>query len=297
VFKRLSGPVLASPTLSVVDGKGRPAPGRVSDLLPAGLPDLFEDDQLVLLGRYAGARPLGFVLSGNYLGLSRSFGFQFNLDDATAMNSFVPRLWASRKIGALVDEIRQSGADVHGAGAGVAGDPRTRELVEEVVRLSREFGILTEYTSFLAMEGTDLSNKDQVLAQASRNFNDRAVNTRSGMGAVNQSVNANFMAGQAVMNLGNAYVDENLNRVSVANVQQVNDLAFFGNNGRWVDSRVAGDARAAKPVRTVEFGSPEYRRIMDRLARENRQGVFMLRGDVIVRVDGETVLIKAPAHP
>ena len=33
-----------------------------------------------------------------------------------------------------------------------------KELVDEIVRLSVEFGILTEYTSFLATEGTDLGN-------------------------------------------------------------------------------------------------------------------------------------------
>ena len=34
-------------------------------------------------------------------------------------------------------------------------DPRLKELTDEIVRISTEFGILTEYTAFLAREGTD----------------------------------------------------------------------------------------------------------------------------------------------
>jgi len=296
VFKRLFGPVLASPALEVVDEKGKPTEGRVRELLPVNLPDLFEDDQLVLLGKYTGDEPLGFMITGNYLGRNRKFKFDFDLDDATTRNSFVPRLWASRKIAMLVDAIRQSGADVLSAGGhlSVVGDPRVKELVDEVVRLSREFGILTEYTSFLATEGTDLSNHDQVLAQATHNFEARAINTRSGMAAVNQSFNNDFMATQSVLNTRNAYVDPNLNRVSITNVQQVNDLSFFNRRGQWVDSRVVHENGAAAHAKEVEFGSPEFRELMSRLSRENRQGVFMLRGDVLMQVDGETVLIKAP---
>src|SRR5262249_12931057 len=53
-------------------------------------------------------------------------------------NSFIPRLWASRKIGYLLEEIR-----LHGESA---------ELKDEVIRLSKEHGILTPYTAFLVEE-------------------------------------------------------------------------------------------------------------------------------------------------
>ena len=53
-------------------------------------------------------------------------------------NAFISRLWATRKIGYLLDEIRLRG--------------ESSELKDEVVRLSREFGILTPYTSMLVLE-------------------------------------------------------------------------------------------------------------------------------------------------
>ena len=51
---------------------------------------------------------------------------------------------------------RAAGAEGSAAqfGSKRAPTPVKGELVEEIVRLSTEFGILTEYTAFLAREGT-----------------------------------------------------------------------------------------------------------------------------------------------
>ena len=92
-----------------------------------------------------------FRLQGCCHGRPRTFQFSFQLDHATTKNGFVPRLWASRKIAALIEEIRQAGADVSPpvGRARAKSDPRMKELVNEIVRLSVEFGILTEYTAFI----------------------------------------------------------------------------------------------------------------------------------------------------
>ena len=201
VFKRLAGPVLAGTTINAMGKDGNPARGRVMDMLPTTLPDLFDGDQLVLLGRYVGDEPVTFQISGNYLGKDKAFKFTFKPDKATTRNAFVPRLWASRKIGDLVDAIRQLGAD-HGAIPGAAPppdattDPRLKELIDEVVRLSTEFGILTEYTAFLAREGTDLAKKDAVFRLTLDNFVDRAWNCRSGVASLNQEENYKFQKNQ-----------------------------------------------------------------------------------------------------
>jgi Ca-activated chloride channel family protein len=300
VFKRLAGPVLADPQLDVTDDEDSPPGARVADLCPAKVPDLFEDDQLVLLGRYKGEKPVTFVLSGNYLGRKRTFRFKFDLAGATTRNAFVPRLWASRKIAVLLDAIRQMGAAAPAAGVPVTAvsmnDPRLKELVDEVVRLSTEFGILTEYTAFLAREGTDLSRKDEVLAEAVRNFNGRAIQTRSGLASVNQEFNNDSQRRQGQLNYRNGYWDENMNRVEVSRVQQVNDRAFYNRNGRWVDSRVVEREAEARPARVIEFGSEEYQRLVQALAGENRNGIVSLQGDILMVVDGQTVLVKGPGQ-
>jgi len=150
------------------------------------------------------------------------------------------------------------------------------------VRLGTRFGILTEYTAFLAREGTDLSRPDEVLAQA------------AGWGAVNQSLNNESQIRQRVLNPRNAYVDQNLERVEVATVQQVNDRAFFRRGARWVDGRLVAREEQAHPARVVEFGSDEFQRLLRRLAASGRQGSVALRGEILMEVDGETLLLRNP---
>ena len=53
----VTGPVLADPELEIVQN-GSPAIGRTRDILPDKLPDLFEGDQLLLLGQYVGDKPI-----------------------------------------------------------------------------------------------------------------------------------------------------------------------------------------------------------------------------------------------
>jgi Ca-activated chloride channel family protein len=295
VFKRLAGPVLAAPELSAVGADGKPDPGRVADVIPNRLPDLFEGDQLVVLGRYVRSEPLAFQMTGNYRGRKRTFEFSFTTDKATTRNGFVPRLWASRQIGVLVDAIRQSGANGAPAQTGSAApfDPKVKELIDEVVRLSTEFGILTEYTAFLAKEGTDLTQRVQVLQEAVWNFDNRAIRVRSGIDSANQEMNSISQQRQYRLNYRNDYFDANLNRVSISNVQQVNDLAFYRRGDRWVDSRIVAQS-AMKPPRVIAFGSEEFNQLVARLAEQGRQGSVSLRGDTLLVVDGEPVLVKQP---
>jgi Ca-activated chloride channel family protein len=297
VYRRLFGPVLAEPELRAVDAQGEPTTRRVADLLPATLPDLFEGDQLVLLGRYTGQEPLHFRLKGAFHDKPRTFKFDFQLDKATAKNGFVPRLWASRKIAMLVDEIRQSGAGPSRPSVlsnVKPADPRMKELVDEIVRLSTEFGVLTEYTAFLAREGTDLSRRDAVLREANQNFYARAQQTRSGIGAVNQAFNYNVQRAQVSQNRRNEFLDQNMNRVQTTRVQQMNDRGFFQQGNRWIDGSVINARREAQPDRTVTIGSPEFMEIVDRLVRDNRQGVLSMSGEIVVNIDGRTVLITTP---
>lgn len=294
VFKRLSGPVLADPQLAISNADRQPAPDRVRELFPAELPDLFLGDQLVLLGRYRGEEPILFHLSGNYLGTTRRFEFSFSPQKATTQNAFVPRLWASRKIGMLVDAIRKLGADL-----GVQPDhvltsvePRLKELVDEVVALSKEFGVLTEYTAFLAREGTDLADIGRVFSEARSNFVLRAFNCRSGVAAANQDYNLQNQKQQAVVNISNGYLDANMNRVAIDTVQQISDRAFYKRGRRWVDSRLV--EKSAKPTKVIEFGSPEFFALAHRLASVGRQSCIALKGDILLSVDGQTVLIHGP---
>ena len=293
VFGQLTGPTLADPKLQVVKRNGEPAIGRTRDIIPQKLPDLFEGDQIVLLGQYVGTKPITFKISGNYLGKKRQFKFNFKFNKANVRNGFVPRLWASRKIAELIDVVRQMGADP----AKSTKDPKVKELVDEIVRLSTEFGILTEYTAFLAREGTVLSSPQELYSEAARSLESRAMRDRSGISGVNQSFNMIRQKDQTTLNFRNDYYDPQMRRVSIANVQQINDRAYFQRGNRWVDSRLVNEEEDnVKSARIIEFGSKEFMEIAEQLAKENRQGSIALAGDVLLLINGEPVLIRNRAN-
>jgi len=324
VFRRLSGPMLADPQLATLDAKGAVTTRAVRELLPAELNDLFEGDQIVLLGQYQDDDPLHFRISGNYLGVQRTFDLKFDLDKATTRNAFVPRLWASRKIARLIEVISEAGADNasardayrgasslnmsaampvrnagghHSVGTNVPLDPKLKELVDEIVRLSTEYGVLTEYTAFLALDGTDFSRRDALNEQARRSLVDNAQNTRSGMGGVTQSMNSVSQRTQSSANRSNNFYLQNMERVEITNVQQITDRTFFRRNNRWVDASVLDREKNLKADQTIEFGTPEFYKLVDRLVSEGRQGILALSGEMLLSIDGRTILVKAPTAP
>ncbi len=288
VFKGLAGPVLVDPVLENLDAQGQPV-ARASEMLPQRLADVFDGQNIIVMGKYRGAEPLHFRLRGKYAGKERTFDFTFKLDTASVRNSFVARLWASRRIGLLAEEIRQGGA---GNPKAAAADPKLKELVDEIVRLSMEFGILTEYTAFLAKDGTDLTKRDAVMAEANGNFVGRAINSRVGVSAVNQSMNSTYMNTQSVANGANEYYDEQMNRVANTRVQQVSDRAFFRRGDRWVDSQALEPGKETAVDEMMTVGSSEYERLAATLAAQHRNGALAMEGEILMRVNGKNVLIK-----
>ncbi len=303
VFRRLSGPVFAGMKLR---GEG------IREILPRNLPDIFEGDQVIILGQYTGGQATRLVLSGNYLGEKKEFVVSIDPAAASVKNSYVPRMWATRMVGELLDQIRQASTD----GANAATDPKTKELVDEIVRLSTKWGVLTEYTAFLVQEppGTVQAWRDGVnrpaepmapAAEAGPQLRARLeerTQERSGGAGVSQDMNLyhtksagggkGAMAGAPMQQ--RVWFDENLNRVEAKGMQMVSDRTFLWRNNRWVDSR-AVDQEQEKPDRVVEFGSEEYSKLVDELLKQDLQGVMGLLGDVLVMSNGERVLIKMPS--
>ncbi|MCJ7717180.1 MAG: VIT and VWA domain-containing protein, partial [Anaerolineales bacterium] len=88
----------------------------VDDLYPADLPDMFAGTQLILTGRYRlqgpGESKTAIRLTGSVNSKERTFSYQVDFspnDDSLGTNSFIPRLWATRKIGYLLNQIRYQG--------------------------------------------------------------------------------------------------------------------------------------------------------------------------------------------
>ncbi|MFZ2874256.1 MAG: VWA domain-containing protein [Phycisphaerales bacterium] len=286
VFRRLRGPVMTRPVFEVVS-----TDGRVRELQPAALADVFEGDQVVVLGQYESESPVRVRVKG-MLG-AREVSFETVIDPAQAIarNGFVPRLWATRKVAALVDEVRQAGAE----GASQS-DSRMKELVDEIVRLSTRFGVLTEYTAFLAREDTSLSpaSRPELRAAVELNLRDRAQGARAGAGGVAQQ--ADVASKQAASNAPaagfyNVVVGREVRAVRESAVNQVADKTFFGRGNRWVDASIL-DSDDEKPDLTVDFGTDDYFRLAGELASEGRAAVLAQQGDVYLVHRAKRVLVR-----
>jgi Ca-activated chloride channel family protein len=299
-FSRLDRPVLAEPVLRTIDADGGTS-RRTSEVLPAALPDVFAGDQLVVLGRYHGDEALRFELAGRGPGGPRRHAFTLPVHTASVRHAFVPRLWASRQIAFLVDALRQQGevpVSTAGFAAGHGPDPfaspRARELRDEILRLSTRFGVLGEYTAFLAREGSDLGNWHALAQSCQAELQNRAIVTRSGAAAVNQGCNLWVQKGQERSNYRNVYLDQNLQAVETTEIQQVCDRAFWRRGQRWIDGQSVLNRRL-EPDERVEHGSTRFHELRRQLEAEGRGAVLSLPGELLIEHAGRNVLVTWPA--
>jgi hypothetical protein len=180
-------------------------------------------------------------------------------------------------------------------------DPRFRELTEEILRLSTEFGILTEYTSFLATDGVNLGDWRALSQACGDNLNRKAVASRVGEAAVAQGCNYNDRKGKGWQDYRNTYVDVQdgkLERVEVQRVQQLCDRTFFLRGERWVDARLveamakAPSNRPLEADEVVEFGSAAHRALVDEFVRDGCAGLLSLSGEILLDHGGKRLLVR-----
>ncbi len=130
-FKKIHHPVLTNLKLSTNGDV------RLVDVYPPQLPDLFHGDQLVVLARFQGSGHAAIMLDGQFGLHDKQFVYELNFRQRSEGKPFVEELWARRKVGYLLDQIRING--------------EKQELVDEVVRMATNYGITTPYTSYLIM--------------------------------------------------------------------------------------------------------------------------------------------------
>ena len=159
IYRKLSAPVLTNVNVKIdVEGASSES-GGISRVYPKDVYDLFAGEQLVIVGRYKRPGEAKVTISGQVAGRDQQFDFPARLVEKSNDQSqaFVEKLWATRRIGQIIDEI-----DLHG---------KNEELVKELVMLSTKHGILTPYTSFLADENSaakDLADARVTLERTGR---------------------------------------------------------------------------------------------------------------------------------
>jgi Ca-activated chloride channel family protein len=159
-FAKIREPVLSNVTLTFPDGV------HASKMYPQALPDLFKGEQLVLCGRYSGDGSGNCIIQGDADGVKQTFSVPVTFPKEDLGQPFVPRLWASRRVAYLLDQIRMHGENP--------------ELKDEVSDIAREFGLVTPYTAYLIMQDEQRRNVS-VSNQVMRDFDaDRQAQARAG---------------------------------------------------------------------------------------------------------------------
>lgn len=262
-FSRVSSPVLSDIEVDM-------GPVETEFVYPRKPGDMFRGMQIAMIGRYKNASDLqniSVMLRGKTGNEARSFAYnELDFPLRSESNEFLPRLWASRRVGWLIEQIRFNG--------------ETKELRDEVVELGTRYGLVTPYTSYLATDGSlnnAVSSAD--IARISRSA-PVAMAEKSGAGSVQFSVQNN--ARQVNAQVVESKKKDARERVLVDNTvtnQFIANKNFFNQNNVWVDSEFSAGAKL-KEV-NVKFSSDEYYKLA---ASEPGLARFLSLGEEVVIV-------------
>jgi Ca-activated chloride channel family protein len=277
-YAKVSTPLLAN--LAVDFGRT-----DVTDVYPYPLPDLFAGTQLVVVGRYHDGGDTALTLQGEVNGKAQKFEYDSVSFHRDGGDEFIARLWATRKIGYLLQQIRLHGED--------------DELVNEIVDLSVRYGIITPYTSFL-VEETEQALREEGRADIVEKVVVQATASplpASGAQAVERSAGEQALSGAGAPaapylppGMSGAVTDEYGNEVIP--VQYVGDKTFVLNSGVWTDTTFDPDKMAPVPV---SFGSDDYFALV---AAHPDWGRYLALGDhVIVLLDGTAYEVREGDAP
>lgn len=133
-YQKIKSPVLSNVSIAY-DGI------TVKDTYPREVKDIFAGSQVLLLGKYKNGAKATVNLTGKVNGVSKAYSFPLNFENSSADHTYLPRLWAMRRIGHLT-QVAQDNGD-------------SKEVVDEIVALSKKYGIISNYTSFLVTDPSE----------------------------------------------------------------------------------------------------------------------------------------------
>ena len=254
------------------------------DIEPGTLPDLYAGVPVILAGRYRVPGTHGAQLTGTGVDGRTELPRELTLAAQDTTADFVARIWAQRRVGALLAQVRRNG--------------ESAELKEEIIGLAKEFGLVTPYTSYLVLEpqmeaelarrreGT--TNFSVMNAPAAAPTATRDMASGRGMG---ESTGATAVQASEKLDeyRGSDQVDDDLQGNAV---RLVGNRQFLYRNGIWFEAGLeTGD--------TVTVAVAPYSSDYFALARQPELARILALGrEVVFRHDGKVYRITAvPAVP
>ncbi|KAF0242523.1 MAG: hypothetical protein FD180_3865 [Planctomycetota bacterium] len=268
LYDRIANPVLTDIKVTFQNMK-------VEEIYPRRMPDLFKGQQIVLFGRYMvedekWTPEKEILVSGRLAGKEVSFPYTLQFPAESTKNDFLPRVWAGRKVGHLMEEAKRGGGQ--------------KEVIDEIVRLAKQYGIVTPYTSFLIADDMPKGDLAAMKAQASDAFRRES---KEGWGA---SSAPSAAAARDLAESSYGFGDyERAGRVTGQTEQQVMEKMriigsknFYNEGGVWVDSTF--DVEKHKTFIDVKIGSDEFVKLVEAKAGLAK---FLSLGRVIVIYQGK----------
>ena len=233
---------------------------RLSQVYPQELPDLFKGASITVLGRYEGSGTRTIILEGRLKGAPVQYEYRLDFADRETRNEFVAPLWAARKVGWLLDQIRLNGEN--------------KELVDEVIELARKYGIITPYTSYLIVEDEERQVRGNRLRPDQLTFNAPAPVVRSEMEKSYSDMKTKEGAGSVAASKGLQSLNDTRSVGGYAqpleteagqnrNTQQVRNVlgrAMYQNGKLWIDPAV--QKMKHKQTVQIKYGSEEYFKLL-----------------------------------
>lgn len=258
-YDKVQSPVLTDLSIDIQDGI------KIFKSYPKELPDLFRGSSITIFGRYTGEGPGTIILSGFLKGEKKTFKLEAEFAADDDEYGFIPPIWASRRIGYLLDQIRLNGED--------------KELIEEITQLAREHGIVTPYTSYLIMEDEDLRirrrelvrdlttfpQNEEIRIQSESDFNamklksgEKSIAASEELQALNSASNfAETKQGSERIN----YKDENGIQQNLSRqVKNILGRAVYQSGKFWIDSELQNQKN--KKEKRIQFNSDEYFKLL-----------------------------------
>ncbi len=264
--------------------------GARTDLIyPRGIPDLFRGSQVTLIGRYSNASNLEAVslrLNGKASGQSRTYTYdKLSFPLRTDANDYLPRLWATRRVGWLMEQVRSNGEQ--------------KELRDEIVDLGTRYGIVTPYTSYLALEesavSTNMAPPPGAGTGVGRGVARREMSIRPPKAPANAPLSTATTGGDAVQLSRQSREQQDASKLKddtrTDAVRRAAGKTFYLIDDVWTDSEFKSESRLPETV--VSFGSEEYFALLKRYPKLSRY--FSLAERVLVVFEGRVYRVNAAA--
>jgi len=211
---------------------------RLDRVLPGGATDLFAGQDLVVLARYEGDGAATLRFSGQSPNGPVEWTERVRFPDRERGNAFVPRLWATQRIGWLTAAKRHGGAST--------------EMNDEIRTLGERYAIPTEFTSYLVQEPNNIATAPFMLRGQVGSGTGRA--DRAGAVAPQAAPVASDFARAKVSSMQRearslAEADSASSATESAGARRIGARLFTLRDGVWTDGR--GDASSVADLHKV----------------------------------------------